>query len=261
MRKENRMIDGISVDYVLPDEPSAKPPIIFVHGGSHGSWCWEKFQTYFASLGHETLALNWYNHPGSKTLSNEEFCKRSILDVVTELDIVTRTLDRKAILFGHSMGGLASLHYSTIQSVAALILLAPVLPSVIGAPQIQVAPIDLDQAFPVPPFDQAYYMFFKGNTSEEAHEYYQKLVPESAQAVHEASYASADVDISKVLVPSFVIGAGEDILTPHDRVQLLAEKINATYVFLPDRSHNLLLEPNWEETADLIQLWMKDNMK
>jgi hypothetical protein len=58
------------------------------------------------------------------------------------------------------MGGLASLHYSTIQSVAALILLAPLMPSVIGAPQIQVAQY-LNQPFSVPAFEQLYFMFLK----------------------------------------------------------------------------------------------------
>lgn len=259
MNKEIIILEGVSIELTRSEKPNNYPPILMVHGGAHGSWCWENYQSYFTSKGFTTISLNWFHHYGSRKLEKSEFLKRSILDVATEIDIVVSTLDQKPILFGHSMGGLASLHYSTINQVAALVLLAPAIPSKIGEAPIPV-PIDLDHPIDPFPFDQAYQRFFLGSSLEDAQKYHSLLDPESPQAVYEGINQSAEVDFSKVDCPSLLFGAGKDTVVPSQKVRKLAEAIDGTYIYLKDSSHNLLLEPQWKKTTDLIYTWLQNNV-
>jgi pimeloyl-ACP methyl ester carboxylesterase len=259
MYKEKSILDGVAIELTHPEEPNHHPPILMVHGGSHGSLCWQNYQSYFTSKGFTTISLNWFHHHGSRKLEESEFLKRSILDVATEIHIVASRLDQDPILFGHSMGGLASLHYSTFNRVAALVLLAPAIPSKIGEAPIPV-PIDLDHPRDPAPFDQAYQRFFLGSRLEDAQKYYALLVPESPQAVYEGMNQTAEVDFSKVDCPSLLIGAGKDTVVPYQKVQELSETIIGTYIYLEDRLHNLLLEPQWKKNTDLIYSWLQNNV-
>ncbi|MBE9916267.1 alpha/beta hydrolase [Paenibacillus donghaensis] len=259
MNKEKGMVNGVAIELTRPEEVIYKQPILMVHGGSQGSWCWENYQSYFSSKGFTAISLNWFHHYDSRKLEESEFLKRSILDVATEIDVVVNSLDQKPILFGHSMGALASLHYSTFKPIAALVLLAPAIPSKIGGPPIPV-PIDLDRPRDPGPFEEAYRWFFLGSSLEDAQKYYALLDPESPQAVYEAINSTTEVDFSNVHCPSLLIGAGKDIVVPHQKVQILAEAIHGTYLYLYDSSHNLLLEPQWQKTTDLIYAWLRNNV-
>lgn len=262
MQKETKLIEGVSVDFVHPESPSNKPPILMVHGGCHGSWCWENYLTYFASKGYETAALNWFNHPGSKRLPEDEFTKRSIAAIATEIDIVVKHLGKMPILMAHSIGGLASINYHTKHEVAGLVLLAPALPSAIGGTfDLPLPPFDFTRPFEVPPFEQAYAMFFTGSSMEEAKKYYDKLCPESTQTIYETVNFTLDVDLTKIKAPTLIFGADQDILVSHQQLEKLATTIGAPYICLEDRSHNILLEPRWEETTLQIYNWLKENFQ
>ncbi|MCH5583963.1 alpha/beta hydrolase [Shimazuella sp. AN120528] len=259
MKKEKDMLNGVAIELTYPDKLIHHTPIVMVHGGSQGSWCWENYQSYFASQGFHTIALNWYHHNGSRELDKSEFLKRSILDVPTEIDIVVSTLNQKPILFGHSMGGLASLHYSTFKQVAALVLLAPAIPNKIGETKAPI-PVDLNHPRNPAPFEQTYQRFFLGSSIEDAQKYYGLLDPESPQAIYEGINSTAEVDLSKVNCPNLLIGAGKDTVVSHQKIQKLAEQINGTYIYLEESSHNLLLESQWENTTNLIYDWIRSNV-
>ena len=44
-------IDGIHVYRADPEHRTHAAPLLFVHGGFHGAWCWEHYLPYFASRG------------------------------------------------------------------------------------------------------------------------------------------------------------------------------------------------------------------
>ncbi|HMF82203.1 MAG TPA: alpha/beta fold hydrolase [Acidimicrobiia bacterium] len=88
---------------------AARPtPMVFVHGGAHGAWCWDPLLPY---LDREALAVDLppksvrsgagrlENLPELRTLAIDDFA-RSVLDDVTAAGF------ERFVLVGHSMGGL-----------------------------------------------------------------------------------------------------------------------------------------------------------
>ena len=77
------------------------PPILFVHGASHGAWCWRDWMEAAASKGHHAFAVSLRGHAGSPG---------SLLTgrLSTYVDDVIRTaasLPGPPVLVGHSLGG------------------------------------------------------------------------------------------------------------------------------------------------------------
>jgi hypothetical protein len=72
---------------------------VLVHGGFHGSWCWEKLAPYLEAVGHEVVAIDL---PGAAKRMDEKASHASwraaFREVVNDGDV----------LVGHSQGGFAA---------------------------------------------------------------------------------------------------------------------------------------------------------
>ena len=105
IEKEAKWMKLELLEYV-PKESSNLPPLLFVHGGFHGAWCWEKnFLPYFFSKGFSCYALSLRGHGGSE--GNEKLHSFSLNDYMEDVLDVMGRLKEKPVLIGHSMGGLA----------------------------------------------------------------------------------------------------------------------------------------------------------
>lgn len=252
-------VKGVSVTKYTPAHPNGKNPIVMVHGGSHASWAWEKYATELSNKGYETHAISWYNHGDSKDLPQDEFLKRSITDVARqEITYVVNKLDRKPILIGHSMGGLAALAYAEKNPVKKLVLLAPVMPQSVGAEPIPV-PVDPTVPFGPFPYEVAKDLYFTTLPEADARYYHSLLTPESPQAVIEATQWSVDINLSKVKAPTMIISAELDALVPPAGLARMADMMDATYKQVPGIGHSdlLLKDPEWKETVHSIYKWLK----
>jgi pimeloyl-ACP methyl ester carboxylesterase len=255
---ETYRIQGVSVDKYSPAKKTNKPPIIMVHGGQHGGWAWKNWATFFSGAGYEVYALDWYNHGNSRKLPEQQFIKRSIVDVAhNEIKIVAGQLNRKPILIGHSMGGLAAAVYAEGAPVEKLVLLTPVMPSVVKADPVPL-PIDMSKPFAVFPYGQAKQLFFTTLDDEAAHRAYAQLVPESPQAVLEATQWTVDVDLSAIRVPKLLFATELDPLTPAGPEERYAEMLGADYRFIRGIGHSdiLLKDPQWRKAAQYTSEWL-----
>ena len=70
IRKKILFINDLAVEHYQPENLLHKNPIIFIHGAFHGSWLFEKLQSYFAQKGWENFALNWRGHYLSKPVND-----------------------------------------------------------------------------------------------------------------------------------------------------------------------------------------------
>jgi pimeloyl-ACP methyl ester carboxylesterase len=86
VKSEDRHIGGVRVE--IHGEPTASPPLLFVHGGCQSSWSWEKVAPRLADDGWYAVCLNWYGRNGSSALGEGEALTRSLLDVTTEIAVV-----------------------------------------------------------------------------------------------------------------------------------------------------------------------------
>lgn len=257
--KTQYFIEGVAVDKYTPKGEINKTPIIMVHGGQHASWAWEKWATFFCQANYEVHALNWYNHGDSDSLPEEEFIKRSITDIADkELPIVAKSLANTPIIIAHSMGGLASAVYASTSPAQQLVLVTPVMPVAAKADPLPL-PVDYSAAFPVLPYEQAKQFFFTTLGEDDARRYYQLLVPESAQAVHEATRWTVALDTTMITLPTIVIGAELDQLVPVEPLKRYAGLIGAEYFQMNGIGHCdvLLKEPSWREAANHVLTWLE----
>lgn len=246
-------IDGVAVQRI-GDPSSERPPLLFVHGGLHGSWCFEPLMRWLAERGWFCHALNWLGRHGSVDLADDVFVRRSILDVRTEIGTVVREFDSSPVLIGHSMGGLASLAYACKHVLAGLILLAPVVPGRFADEPIDL-PVDPERPWGPPPPEVARNLFWAAASTSDAARYYERLVPESPTAVMEATRWSVEIPVERVTTPTRLMAAADDPLVPARYVERLAASMSAPCVTLPDRGHGLTLEPGWEQVAAQIDSW------
>ncbi|MFQ5661204.1 MAG: alpha/beta hydrolase [Gammaproteobacteria bacterium] len=261
--KDNFEHDGIFVDYIKPGHEAPHPlglPLLFIHGGFHGSWCWHYYLKYFATAGYECYALNWYNHYKSAALPMEQFVNRSIVDVTEEIDKIVDYLKLTPVIVGWSMGGLAALKYAEQSLLPGLVLITPGIPLEAGGAHIELPiPYDDQQPFSPPPFEIAKELFLQGVDEERAKHYYSLLCPESAKAVREVMDTghAISVDKTKISHPILVLGAECDRLAPPDLVRNTADVYAADYIYIRGKGHNLLTECGWQETAELIVKWLR----
>ena len=236
-----------------------RAPVVLVHGGAHGSWCWDNLAAALNAAGWDVHALDWLNHGGSAVLPADQFVARGIVDVAqVEITAVVARLGRQPVLVGHSMGGLAALAYAAQAPVDRLVLLAPVVPACVGAEPIEL-PVDPATPFGPPPYELAKQIFFSTMDDDAARRYHALLVPESACAVHQATRWTVEVDPGAVTVPTLVVGADADVLTPAAAVRRLAEAIpGARYEQISGAGHSdlLLKDGVWRPVADLVRDWL-----
>ncbi|MFI7643944.1 alpha/beta hydrolase [Nonomuraea sp. NPDC049400] len=258
------VVDGIALTHVEPvGGASHANPIVFVHGGCHGAWCFAHWQSWFAARGWRNVALDWRSHGSSEPMEQREWLGRPITAVAEDVEVavarLAETTDAAPIVVGQSMGGLATLTYAatTGRDLAAIALLAPVLPGRF-APEPVDLEIDMDQPWGPPPLEMAHQLFWPGVDEEAAKKYYALLQPESPAAVWQATRWSAEVDVDAVRAPSLVVAAGDDVLAPADHVRALGRVLGAYEVYREDAGHCLSLDPVWEEITEQIEAWLRD---
>lgn len=257
---ETYKVDGVSVAKYTPAGKSTKPPVIMVHGGQHGKWAWQNWAALFAQAGYEVHALDWYNHGDSDKLPEDEFIKRSIVQVArNEIKIVADQLSQKPILVGHSMGGLASAVYAEGAPVEKLVLLTPVMPSAVKPDPVPL-PIDMSKPFGVFPYEQAKQLFYPTLSDADARRAYAQLVPESPQAVLEATQWTVDADLDSIKVPKLLFATELDVLTPSKPEEKYAGMLGAKYEFIPGIGHSdiLLKDPQWRQAAQRTLDWLAE---
>lgn len=118
-----------------------RPPLIFLHGSFHGSWCWtEHFFPFFAYLGYPVAAVNWrgtggtYAGEGVKKVQIEQHVK-DLKAFLGEFAPKLSSNGMKPILVSHSFGGLSIMKYleeypvEGLQSIGGAVIMCSVPPS------------------------------------------------------------------------------------------------------------------------------------
>ncbi|MDQ0963398.1 pimeloyl-ACP methyl ester carboxylesterase [Streptomyces sp. B4I13] len=260
-----RMIGDVAVVDIGPAS-TERPPIVMVHGGHHGAWCWEPLQTLFADAGWSTTALDWLNRGSSAPLERQEWLRRDIVAVRREVGLVCEAIARETgqapIVMGHSMGGLATLAHATLndQPLTAMVLLAPVVTSGHADARDEES-VDPDEPSEPPPFEIAQQLFFTDVGPEDAKAYYALLEAESPAAVWQATRWTAELPLEKLRgLPVLAIGAGRDPLVPAEAVRNLSTTLNGDFHEFPDAGHGLTLDPVHRDVFRTTAAWLQERV-
>ena len=250
----------------FPAQPSAKPPLLFVHGSFISAWCWEvHFMPYFARHGYPCYALSLRGHGGSS--GHERLHWHGLDDYVDDLAQVAEGLERPPVLIGHSMGGLIVQHYLQRAASPGAVLLASVPPQgllpmawwvMLTRPwllqEIHWVQLGLAQ---FSNYREISRTLFSDNLPEAlALDYLSRTQPESQRALWEMSGPGLSWPSTLNGTPALVLGAGQDALVPPFAVHATALALAVQAEWFSDTAHIMMLEAEWEQPAGRILTWL-----
>ena len=263
-------VSGLYVAAAEPAEDPAvgrrpRPPLLLIHGATHGAWCWERWLPALAGRGWPAYALSLRNHPGSRAVDEATYCTGLSLahyldDVAAVAEWVGRRLPgRSCVPVGHSMGGILAQLLAERQArreapVRAAILLASVPPRPLGP--LRERPVPLTKpylpaaarpgaALPDDPVQAGIL---------------RRMVPESPAVMNEYSLGpGVPVERALLTCPLLVVSAERDnTIVPRDR--RIADHYGADYLFAEGIGHAMMLEPGWEPLLDRILAWLAERI-
>lgn len=263
--------DGVSalrleVLSCIPEGQPKRPPLLFVHGGFVGAWCWaEHFLPYFADHGYEAHALSLRGHGASP--GREMLRWASLGDYVEDVRQVAQQLAEPPVLIGHSMGGMVVQKYLERYPAAGAVLLASV-------PPHGVLPSSVGLALRDPELFQLLHLFHAGGPRfaslhgakrilfsadmplDAVARHVMRLQPESHRVVIDMSWADLRRPVRRPAIPPLVLGGEHDALFPPDEVDRTARAFGTRAAILPALAHVMMLETRWQTAADHILEWL-----
>jgi len=240
-------------------------PALFVHGAWHGAWCWEKhFMPYFAEQGYATYALSLRGHGGSDGAKGLR--RYRVKDYVEDLGRVASRFPRPPILVGHSLGGHVVQKYLEASASPGAVLMASV--PVGGIVKmlkrlVRIHPwlfFKVNFLFSLWPFVSTPAMaremlFSEDMERRDVEEYYAKLQDESYFCFLDM-LAFAPIRPRRVKTPVLVIGAENDNVFYRRDIRKTGRAYNHKAVILANTAHDIMLEKNWRQAADIILGWL-----
>eukprot|EP00521_Asterionellopsis_glacialis_P019925 CAMPEP_0195322058 /NCGR_PEP_ID=MMETSP0708-20121125/7088_1 /TAXON_ID=33640 /ORGANISM="Asterionellopsis glacialis, Strain CCMP134" /LENGTH=316 /DNA_ID=CAMNT_0040388817 /DNA_START=12 /DNA_END=959 /DNA_ORIENTATION=+ len=267
-----------------PKRSSNKPPVVFVHGSFHSSWCYaENFLPYFAQNGYEAFAIS-NRGTGDINAKNEEPCKVRLMEQVEDLDCFLEIISKKnarkrPFLCGHSMGGLVVMKYveqypessNKVGGMALLCSFPPTGMNTMVARTMRRSLLDswklikgMGMKKAVSDVSLCRNLFFACDETEEDITRYQiylkrdihtgldmsdlkKQLPLQSDQNGKASFGNR---VPKILV----LGASNDFIVDEKGVSETANFLGVEPVMV-DSPHDVMLGRKWQESADTIINW------
>jgi len=244
--------------------------IIFVHGVSHGAWCWENFVDYFTEKGYACFAINLRGH-GDDDKNKKGFIKQYVSDVVRCVNYCEEFCKdnnlpySKPYIIGHSMGGgIVELYISQYSdTVKGAVLFAPATAQGMGkfALKTTFSKTGLYTEPTVLGWKTNKYLsksnFFVAKTDnknfipritdkKELKYYDEQLCSESIFAMLGLiKFKITDCDN----LPIFVIGSNKDAYFPTDSLNITANFYHTKPMILRGLCHDMMLDPDWKDAA------------
>lgn len=247
--------------------------IVMIHGMWGGEWCWENYQKFFEQRGYHCITPTLrFHETNPNEAPNLQLGTTSLLDYVEDLEEEIHKLNVNPILMGHSMGGLLAQILASRKLGKSLVLLNPSAPYGIMALRPSVIKsfwsVVTKWGFWKKPmqltFKEAVYSMMQLLTAKEQKELFEKFVYESGRAGAEIGFwfldskAAAKVDELKITCPVLIVAGSKDRITPIGVTRKVADKYRfvSTYKEFPNHAHWLIGEPNWQEIARYIFIWL-----
>jgi len=250
----------------LPAKPSAKPPLLFVHGGYCDAWCWEPFfLPWFAAQGFPSHALSLRGHGASG--GRESLFVAGLDDYVADVEHVAATLPSPPVLIGHSMGAAVVERLLTTRPIRAAALMAPVPPGGLGPVASRLLAWQPEYLVNMQRLDAPH---LSGDVAAALRPMYfsETIDPQIlAEAIAHLTIESPRVLLDLVMrlhggkpvAPArlFVLGSHDDrISTPND-VNATASLYGIAPTIVRGLAHMMMLEREWQLAAKPLLEWLE----
>jgi pimeloyl-ACP methyl ester carboxylesterase len=244
-------------------------PLLFVHGGWHGAWCWDDhFLDFFADAGYRAVALSLRGHGTSPTTKPLQHV--SVADYIDDVRSVADDLGGGPVLIGHSLGGYVIQRYLEDRSAPAAVLVGSLPPSgVLGAalrvwrrrPQMTVK--SWNDPTLVKFLSSAAlareYLFCADTPEAIVQSCWDRAGPESIRAAMKEPMFRR-VETRRVATPILVLGATHDGFVSVRAVRATARAYRTKPEFFT-MGHNMMLEPGWHQVARRIDAWLESRQR
>ncbi|MGH3971338.1 MAG: alpha/beta hydrolase [Mycobacterium sp.] len=240
-------------------------PLLFVHGGWHGAWCWDDhFLDFFADAGYRAVALSLRGHGASPT--PKPLHKVSIADYIDDLRSVADELGGGPVLIGHSLGGFVIQRYLEQHSAPAAVLVGSLPPQGVLGAAVRVwrrRPAMMFGAFKdrpllrflaTPALTREY--LFCADTPEAVVESCMRRAGAESVRAAMTDPSLRRVKTHRVTTPILVLGAEYDGFVSVGEVRATA-RAYATEPEFFSMGHNMMLEPGWADVAERIHAWLQ----
>ncbi len=254
----------------IPASPTARPPIIFIHGVYHGAWCWDEFfLDYFTHHGYEVYALNLRGHDTPADTAAAK--KATFSDYLNDVKTLVDQTQTPPILIGHSMGGMLIQRYIEHHTIAGAVLLStPTSRALRGAARRMLmrrpaavlrsaVTLDTDRIYHDPAVAGPAFFRHSVPKKDVAH-YLQKITKQPEGRWILPYIMTARFKTPKSAPPMLVIGGSADHDLPEQTFFDLAKPYGVTPHILSGMPHDMMLDPQWRSAADLIITWLGDNV-
>jgi pimeloyl-ACP methyl ester carboxylesterase len=260
---------GLEILKALPSAPSAKPPVLFLHGAFSGAWVWaEHVLDFVAERGHAAYALSFRGHGRSE--GRGDLARYGLADYADDVRTAISSIGRPPVLVGHSMGGLVAQRCLGQEQLAGLALMAPVAPegvmaanahlilrdSGLWAEIVQAAVVGVGRVAP-PSSDLRRMLVADDLPPVVANAYLLRMQEESRRAIAEMQLPGFCLSAAWLGVPTLVVGREGDRLIPLAALKRTAWFHGAALNVLPGSAHALMLEAHWREPATLLAEWLE----
>jgi pimeloyl-ACP methyl ester carboxylesterase len=253
-----------------PAEAQVRPaPLLFIHGAWHGAWCWqEAFLPHFAAHGYDCYALSLRGHGGSP--GRERLRWTGIRRHTRDVAAIIAELPAAPILIAHSMGAFVTQKVLETHTLPGAVLLAPIPHT--GSLRFALRVLRKDPAAFLSALLTLRLYPIVGTAERASHWFLHDDLPEARRAAlhtrlqDEAFRIFLDTLLLELPRPSrvrarktpiLVIAAGDDRIFSVAELAATARVYGADFTFLPNAAHNLMIEPDWPRTAELILDWLR----
>ena len=254
-----------ALEVLSSGKATGRPPLIFIHGGFAGAWCWEpNFLGWFAERGWECHAPSLRGHGQSE--GHGDIHRFGIDDYVDDIVHLAARLAGPPILIGHSMGGFVAQRYLERYPAMAAVLMAPVPANgLVGAGVAMAASapglfwdVALAHEFGrrAPSPAMLFEAVFGHGPENGFSDYGERLTDESHLAWGDMCNAGF-LDTSRIPdMPIKVLGGDGDRLIAPAFIRSTARQLGTQAELMPGLGHALMLEPGWDAVADSIDGWL-----
>ncbi len=242
----------------------ASAPLLFIHGGFHGAWCWaDHFMPWFAERGFDCHAVSLRDHGRSARTGRHADWR--LADYVNDARWAVDKIGEKPIVVGHSLGGSIAQKLIETDHFRGMILLAPspiggsnraALKMMCAHPRAMIrAALKKDMAQALP----AFLSFFVSDDLPETKR--ADLIKRlngltSFGAAKDAFYTDPPRPM-KTDLPVLVVTGEKDWSIPHYKNEKLARAYGGDHIVVPT-AHDIMCDTLWEEAAEALLIWLHE---
>ena len=242
-------------------------PLLFVHGAYTHAGIWDvNFLPYFADLGYTAHAVSLRGHGGSEGRALLPWL--SMADYVEDLTEAIDRIGGKAMLIGHSMGGMVVRRYLRFNKPQGAIFMASAPPYGMWDATIGMLCRDPHLVHQL----NMLAVFGPGtiNISDVRRALFSDCVPDAELTQYESLFQSESqrvlIDLlafdpfswrRDTAVPVLVLGAANDAFLSRSQVDDTARSFGTSATIFPDMAHGMMIEPDWRLVADTIATWLE----